>query len=183
VYRARRPFHPRRLVSFLSQMPLKRGVPDQEEGDPVEFSESLKSILQNVVRSKGFAWCADSHSKALFWSHAGTSFDIQCIGSWWATLPRDQWPAEAIEAVLSDFDDPNHNEEDLSTDSVGDRRQEVVLIGPRLTNSEYQEEICENLDKCLLTDAEWATYKACKDSEEKLAAAFVSPLIPRMVSY
>jgi G3E family GTPase len=183
VYRARRPFHPKRLVSFLHQMPLKRGVPDMEEAAPVEFADSVKDMLQNVVRSKGFAWCADSNVKALYWSHAGTSFDMQCLGSWWATLPRDQWPAEAIETVLSDFDDPNHDEQDPSTDSVGDRRQEVVLIGPRLGNSAYQVEICENLDKCLLTDAEWEEYKKARDSEEKLAAAFVSTIIPRMVSY
>jgi hypothetical protein len=108
---------------------------------------------------------------------------MQCIGSWWATLPRDQWPTEAIETVLSDFDDPNHDEQDPSTDSVGDRRQEVVLIGPRLGNNAYQVEICESLDKCLLTDAEWGTYKEARGCDAKLAAAFVSPIIPRMVSY
>jgi len=90
VYRARRPFHPKRLVSFLSRMPLQRGVPEVADGDSVDISESAKEMLQNVVRSKGFAWCADSNRKALYWSHAGTSFDMECVGSWWATLPQDQ---------------------------------------------------------------------------------------------
>ena len=90
VYRARRPFHPKRLVAFLGQMPLKRGVPEETEGEPVELSALAKEALQNVLRSKGFAWCADSNVKALYWSHAGTSFDLQCIGAWWATLPREQ---------------------------------------------------------------------------------------------
>ena len=90
VYRARRPFHPKRLTSFLGYMPVSRGVPDQEEAEAVDLTESAKATLKNVVRSKGFTWCADSHTKALYWSHAGSSMDMQCIGAWWATLPRDQ---------------------------------------------------------------------------------------------
>lgn len=181
VYRARRPFHPKRLVTFLSQMPLKRGVP--EESDPVELSESAREKLQNVVRSKGFAWCADSNTKALFWSHAGTSFDMQCVGSWWATLPRSQWPPEAVDAVLSDFDDKNHNEEDVDADSVGDRRQEIIFIGPQLGDRTFQDEICDNLDKCLLTDSEWAAFKAARGDAQQLEAAFFSPIVTRTASY
>jgi hypothetical protein len=35
----------------------------------------------------------------------------------------DQWLTWAIESVLSDFDGPNNDEQDPSTDSVGDRQQ------------------------------------------------------------
>jgi len=94
-----------------------------------------------------------------------------------------QWPPEAIDAVLADFDDKNHNEEDSAADSVGDRRQELVFIGPRLGDSAFQLEICENLDKCLLTESEWGTYKTARDSEEALETAFPSPLVSRTVSY
>ena len=96
---------------------------------------------------------------------------------------HSQWPAAAVDAVLADFDDPNHDEKDVSGDSVGDRRQEIVLIGPSLGDSKLQSEICDSLDKCLLTDSEWEAYKAVRDDENKLAAAFFSPIIPRTVSY
>lgn len=84
---------------------------------------------------------------------------------------------------MADFDDINHNENDATADSVGDRRQEIVMIGPRLGDSTLQAEICNNLDKCILTDSEWEMYKAARDNEDKLQAAFPSLLIPRMVSY
>ena len=88
-----------------------------------------------------------------------------------------------MDAVLADFDDVNHNEGDAAADTVGDRRQEIVFIGPRLGDRIFQVEICENLDKCLVTDSEWATYKAARDDDDKLEAAFESPLIPRAVTY
>lgn len=183
VYRARRPFHPKRLVTFLNQMPIQRGVPEISKVEEIQFSESTRDVLQNVVRSKGFAWCADSDKKALYWSHAGTSFDMQCLGAWWATLPRNQWPPEAIETVLEDFDNQGHIDDDDSIDSVGDRRQEIVFIGPRLGDSKLQAEICENLDRCLVNDSEWEAYKAARGNEQALAAAFTSPLVSRTVSY
>ena len=68
-------------------------------------------------------------------------------------------------------------------DSVGDRRQEIVFIGPRLGDSKLQADICENLDKCLVNDSEWETYKATRGNEQALEAAFTSPLVPRTVSY
>jgi hypothetical protein len=64
------------------------------------------------------------------------------IIKWWATLPHDQWPTQAIESVLSDFDDPKNDKQDPSTDSV---------------NNAYQVETCESLDKCLSTDDQWLT--------------------------
>lgn len=85
--------------------------------------------------------------------------------------------------MLVDFDDANHNEVDDSTETVGDRRQEIVLIGPQLGRRDFQEEICSSLDKCLLTDDEWATYKAAKRNDNELAAAFFSPIVRRTVTY
>lgn len=95
VYRSRRPFHPGRLVSFLGNLPVVRGVPSIEEDDESEetkldLPDNTKTVLKSVLRSKGFVWCADSNVAALYWSHAGTSFDMQCLGRWWATLPRNE---------------------------------------------------------------------------------------------
>jgi len=90
VYRARRPFHPLRLLSILQMLPVSRGIPMDRSFDNNELDNSAKKVFGQVLRSKGFAWTADSNVKALYWSHAGCSFEMQCLGRWWATLPKQQ---------------------------------------------------------------------------------------------
>ena len=89
VYRARRPFHPSRLLSVLQKLPVVRGVP-AEQGCEVKMDDNSEKAFQQLLRSKGFAWTADSNVKAMYWSHAGRSFEMQCLGRWWATLPKQQ---------------------------------------------------------------------------------------------
>ena len=84
---------------------------------------------------------------------------------------------------MADFDNVDHSENDATADSVGDRRQEIVLIGPGLGDSTLQSEICDNLDKCLLSDSEWELYKVARGNEKQLEATFPSPLISRTVTY
>mmetsp|Transcript_5010 Transcript_5010/g.14738 ORF Transcript_5010/g.14738 Transcript_5010/m.14738 type:complete len:573 (+) Transcript_5010:110-1828(+) len=115
VYRARRPFHPGRLVSFLGHLPVVRGVPEGEKSE-IQMSAETESVLKKCLRSKGFVWCAHSHTDALYWSHAGSSFELNCLGQWWATLPREQWPPGVDEYVLRDFDVPEHDD---ATNPVG----------------------------------------------------------------
>jgi G3E family GTPase len=89
VYRARKPFHPQRLTAFLRHMPISRGLPETSDEEPLlKITQETKDALQRVVRSKGFVWTADSNVAANYWSHAGTSFEMPCLGRWWATLPR-----------------------------------------------------------------------------------------------
>jgi G3E family GTPase len=91
VYRARKPFHPQRLVSFLRYLPISRGLPDKAQSEAaLEMSEVAKTALQQVVRSKGFVWLGDSNIAANYWSHAGSSFEMQCLGRWWSTLSREE---------------------------------------------------------------------------------------------
>ena len=185
VYQARRPFHPDRLLSFLRNLPLRRGI-STEGGDDaaaISVADTAKLALRRVLRSKGFTWCADSDVSAMYWSHAGTSFDLSCLGSWWATLPRYQWPSGAVETILQDFDCEEHNEEESLCSSVGDRRQEIVFIGPTLDDPRNQVDISRTLDQCLLTDDEWSTYVASRHDEHKLQKYFPSTLTPKMVSY
>ena len=179
VYRARRPFHPKRLVAVLQKLPVVRGVPTGEVSADDDDEASTK-VFKNVLRSKGFAWVADSNVKALYWSHAGSSFELQCLGRWWTTLPRSQWPEEAKDSILADFDSIMHEESEASTTSetVGDRRQEIVFIGPGIE----QTTIREKLDACLLTDDEWDVYRANRDDEASLTC-FENPLQPRMLTY
>lgn len=90
VYRARRPFHPLRLLSILQLLPVSRGLSPKHGVDIDDMDNSAKKVFGQVLRSKGFAWTADSGVRALYWSHAGCSFEMQCLGRWWATLPKQQ---------------------------------------------------------------------------------------------
>ncbi len=93
----------------------------------------------NVVRSKGFFWLATRPDEAGLWSQAGALLRIEYAGRWYASTPRDQWPEHAREEVQKRWLEP-----------YGDRRQEIVFIGPDLKADLVQ----EILDACLLTDAE-----------------------------
>jgi G3E family GTPase len=65
VFRARRPFHPERVLAFINEH------------------------LPTVVRSKGFFWLATRHSDMGVWSQAGGSFTGEAGGAWWAATPKE----------------------------------------------------------------------------------------------
>ena len=184
VYRARRPFHPLRLLSVLQKLPVVRGVPADQIDKIDDLDENEKKVFQQVIRSKGFAWTADSNVKALYWSHSGCSFEMQCLGRWWATLPKSQWPEEAKESILADFDSIDHDESaaSLSSSTVGDRRQEIVFIGPGIGSNDSQDVIKGKLDSCLLNDEEWDLFRKNRNDEASLTC-FANPLQERMLTY
>ncbi|KAL3933790.1 MAG: hypothetical protein SGBAC_010243 [Bacillariaceae sp.] len=187
VYRARRPFHPARLVSFLQHMPVVRGVPEpsKKEVKDLAISDETKNILKDCLRSKGFVWVANSHSSATYWSHAGTSFELSCLGQWWATLPREMWPEGVEDYVLTDFDDPKHDDA-TNNIGVGDRRQELVFIGNQYAQAKCQSEITTALNQCLLNDDEYQEYNKlleCEDNESALQTAYSSSLEAKVMAF
>jgi G3E family GTPase len=99
VYRARAPFHPGRIHAVLN-------------GD-----------LPGVIRAKGHFWLATRPDWVAEFSLAGAVSSVTPLGSWWASVPRERWPAhpEALKEVLSKWQEP-----------WGDRRQEIVFIGAGL---------------------------------------------------
>ena len=76
-------------------------------------------------------------------------------------MPENQWPMDVKETILQDF---HHDTNDADAGSnepsqilVGDRRQEIVIIGKSSMLNEDQ--IRHVLDDCLLSDDEFETYK------------------------
>ncbi|WP_321952674.1 GTP-binding protein [Paraburkholderia bannensis] len=124
VYRARKPFHPERLWALLNQ----------------EWT--------GVLRSKGFFWLATRNDVAGQLSQAGGVCRHGPAGTWWAAQPREEWPqdAELEQEIARDwFGDANDTR-------IGDRRQELVMIGVNLDHAAWR----AKLDACLVTDAEFA---------------------------
>ncbi|WP_213298461.1 GTP-binding protein [Paraburkholderia sacchari] len=124
VYRARKPFHPERLWALLNQE------------------------WKGVLRSKGFFWLATRNDVAGSLSQAGGVCRHGPAGTWWAAQPREDWPqdAELEKEIAADwFGDANDAR-------IGDRRQELVMIGVDIDRDAWQ----AKLDACLLTDAEYA---------------------------
>ena len=125
VYRARRPFHPERLWALLH--------------------EEWKGVL----RSKGFFWLATRNDIAGSLSQAGGACRHGPAGMWWAAQDRSEWPDGDDELTAEIAADWHGDANDFS---VGDRRQELVMIGVGIEPAVWS----AKFDACLLTDDEYA---------------------------
>jgi len=167
VYRARRPFHPRRLIdNFLELffMTPWYGDSNEETEDDDQTDEEMKEsqeekdlqfvkvqeeacmkqkkrkeIMGELLRSKGFIWLATSNDKMGGWQQAGNVLMCPMLEAWQGT--------DAEKGALSDMKDENGQPWDY-----GDRRQEIVFIGHRLN----RDAVKKLLDDCLLNDEEMA---------------------------
>ena len=110
---------------------------------PQRFHAFVAAEWPGVVRSKGFFWLASHPTLAGTWSQAGAVARHGPAGYWWAAVPPERWPddPESVALIRAKWDD-----------SVGDARQEIVLIGVDM--DEFELRRC--LDACLLTDDEKA---------------------------
>lgn len=73
VFRARRPFHPKRIHELIQS-----------------------GRMTAVLRSKGLLWLASRNDWVGFWSQAGRVCELRPIAKWWATVPREQWPDDPV---------------------------------------------------------------------------------------
>lgn len=110
---------------------------------PQRFWNLIHDEWPGVIRSKGFFWLASRMDFAGEWAQAGGICRNRPAGLWWAAVDRADWPTDRdylkqIEARwLAPF---------------GDRRQELVFIGMDMDEAWIRQQ----LDACLLTDAEMA---------------------------
>ncbi|MCC8393316.1 GTP-binding protein [Paraburkholderia sp. MMS20-SJTR3] len=125
VYRARRPFHPQRLWELLHQE------------------------WKGVLRSKGFFWLATRNDIGGSLSQAGGACRPAPAGMWWAAQARSEWPEGDDELSAEIAADWYGDADDMS---IGDRRQELVLIGIDIDPAQWR----AKFDACLLSDAEYA---------------------------
>jgi G3E family GTPase len=125
VYRARRPFHPQRLWELLHQE------------------------WKGVLRSKGFFWLATRNDIAGSLSQAGGACRHGPAGMWWAAQDRSEWPQGDDELAAEIAADWYGDPDDMS---IGDRRQELVLIGVDIDPALWR----AKFDACLVADAEYA---------------------------
>lgn len=87
------------------------------------------SPIKRVLRSKGFAWLANSHLSTFYWSHAGQHFELREEGDWWVNIHPTHFPPDPRQKqmIYSDFDESGQ---------FGDRRQELVFIGATMNRAQ-----------------------------------------------
>lgn len=83
VYRARRPFDPKRFYDFLT-----------------------KDGLDSVIRAKGHFWLATRPDFLGELAVAGSQKTVSRMGRWWAAVPKNRWPEDGTfeEFVLRHWD-------------------------------------------------------------------------------
>ena len=110
---------------------------------PQRFFDFINSEWKGVIRSKGFFWLASNPEFAGSWSQAGAMARHGVAGYWWAAVPDEHWPADqqSRDAIQQSWDV-----------QTGDARQEIVLIGMQMDQSE----LIRQFDNCLLNDDEMA---------------------------
>jgi len=107
---------------------------------PERFFNCLQNAWPNVIRSKGVFWLASRVQFSGFWSQVGLITRSQCLGPFWAAIPKEYWPK-----------DSSHIEREWEGEN-GDCRQQFVLIGRNMD----KEALTKMLDDCLLTEEEIA---------------------------
>ena len=99
--------------------------------------------LPGVLRAKGFFWIATRAEVMASWSQAGQLLEVQPAGYWFAATDEADWDLDDAERATIDA---------LWHPEVGDRRQELAIIGQRLDVPA----MTAILDACLLTPEEMA---------------------------
>jgi G3E family GTPase len=119
---------------------------------PQRLWEQVDRGFPGVLRAKGFFWVATRPDLVGSWSQAGQLVEVNPAGFWYAVSPPDSWDVD---------DDQRAELEALWHPELGDRRQEIAVIGQGLDRLGLE----ALLDACLVTDEElragpalWSTF-------------------------
>jgi len=95
-----------------------------------------ESTTSGLVRAKGFVWLASRPTQMAILALAGKSCVLNPGGHWLADTPREEWDL-----------DPEEERERLDSwdEQVGDRAQELVLIGQRLDRDALEKSLADSL--------------------------------------
>ncbi len=102
VFRAKKPFHPARLMDFIQNM-------------------------KGVIRSKGFAWLATRHGRRAVWSQAGTMLYL-LPGTEWSTTDDADKPQQELVFIGQELNDSSVYA-DLEACLLTDEEIEMVYKG------------------------------------------------------
>lgn len=80
VYRAKKPFHPKRFYGFL------------------------ESNWGSVIRAKGYFWLASRNDWVGQIAQAGMAVQHEAVGMWWASCPAEELDEEALIEMQKDWD-------------------------------------------------------------------------------
>jgi len=157
VYRSRRPFHPDRLYDDFLEPYFMLPYEEKDDGPQLRsYLEKQQKIastkkknrvehMGELLRSKGFVWVASSNKIMGGWQQAGNVIRMEGEGLWMCENPALWKGTGTEELVLKDM-----RKESGEDWPFGDRRQELVFIGIKLSIDAIQ----NTLDSCLLTDEE-----------------------------
>ncbi len=111
---------------------------------PERFWKTINQDWPGVIRSKGFFWLASRNDVVGLWSQAGNASRAEPAGLWYAAIPRDEWPED---------EETRQVVEQVWLPEIGDRRQEIVIIGVKYDRGKIE----QMLNRALLTDKEMAS--------------------------
>lgn len=86
VYRARKPFYPKKFYDFLHS----------------------KNLSGKLIRSKGYFWLATRPQFAGHWSQAGGIARFGFAGMFWKAVPEKEWPQdqESLDGIKQNWQEP-----------------------------------------------------------------------------
>jgi G3E family GTPase len=82
VYRARKPFEPKKIMALLD------------------------GPLPGVIRAKGHFWTRAELDRVSEFSLAGALSSVRPLGTWWASVPEAKWPPHALPYIERHWAEP-----------------------------------------------------------------------------
>ena len=98
-----------------------------------------KRLPKSVIRAKGLCYFSDNTDMSCLFEQAGKQIMLREAGQWYATAPEEELIRMMRQdpTIMKDWD-PHY----------GDRMQKIVFIGQNMD----KEQICKDLDTCLVED-------------------------------